>query len=89
MVYARVKLAHVQLEAVSCPLRVFRQVVTQLFKQGMNAAPFYTGMRVCRKLRCPYRLKDQHNGPLHDPVLKRQFVNLAPFGLVLYKDFIR
>ena len=88
MVDARIKLAYIKLEAVFCALGVCRQILTQFFMQRMNAAPFYTGVRVCGELRGPYRFKHLHDCPLNYTIPERQLVNLTPLGLILYKNLV-
>ncbi len=88
VVYARVKLAHVQLQAVRRPLRVVPQVLAQLPQQRVHAAPLYAGVRVGGKLWRPYRLKHLHDRPVYHSVTEWQFIDFTAFALVFYKNII-
>ena len=83
MVYRRVEFADVEFQTISSTLGVGFYFAAQAVKARVYAPAFHTCVHVPRKVAHPYRLHDQHNRPVHDPVAERQFIDDPFFRLVL------
>lgn len=83
MVYGRVEFADVEFQTIGSTLGVGFHFAAQAVKARMYAPAFHTCVHVLRKVAHPYRLHDQHNRPVHDPVTERQFIDDPFFRLVL------